>query len=173
MRTGDENNNHRSVAVRLCFFYQTRDKARVHSSMPVVCFRRDPKKGGGGAMSLDNTNSDTTSPSHVTIDSLPVRFGVQPLDISLRFWKRASHCVGAPSVTRQWLFPQYQLNKKQPQLTQFYYEHVPKIVFTHLFQRNGTFRFRSSCPNTMINKTGDLFGNIKKSIFKNLSQFFL
>jgi hypothetical protein len=124
-------------------------------------------------MSLDNTNSDTTSPSHVKIDSLPVRLGVRPLDISLRFWKRASHCIGAPSLTRQWLFPQYQLNKRQPQLIQFYYEHVPKIVFTHLFQQKGAFRLRSSCPNTRINKTRDLFGNKKKTPLKTCCSFFL
>jgi len=47
-------------------------------------------------MSLDKTNSDTTSPSHVTIDSLPVRLGAQPLDISLRFLKTGiSLCWGA------------------------------------------------------------------------------
>lgn len=38
------------------------------------------QKKGGGAMSLDNTNSDT-GPSHVTIDSTPARLGVQPLEL--------------------------------------------------------------------------------------------
>jgi hypothetical protein len=40
-------------------------------------------------------------------------------DISVSFWKRASYCLGAPSVTRQWLFPQWQVSKKEPRLIHF------------------------------------------------------
>jgi hypothetical protein len=88
MRTGDENNNNRSVSATLCFFDHMQDKARVHSPMQVVRFRLNWKrKGAGGgwggvAMSLNyyqEWQSDTANTSRVTICSLSVRLGVWPL----------------------------------------------------------------------------------------------